>query len=410
MSILNKTIPIILSLVLSACGGSTDGGSNTSNNANPDGDNSNGNQTPELTLALESSAISINESANNTINITTNYTGSSSLSYSVNIDDGSPVNLSISDQVLSIEASAVDEDIEVDAEIVVTDGELSASQPLTISVINIPNLMFDLDVTEVSLEGNSSTSVKLHPVEVVADVTYSVSFDPFQDAIATVIENNELIISANELDNDYVGTMSIVANHQSKDLSYSQKLPVELINSSMKPVKAWASIDQVFEFDDFNNIPAFYAKVAYLHKAVSYSEYKSYIAEFDDLLAHAKSQKQTIDSQSFIDAISKYDQNELTETEVKATFNSFKSSVIAEYDPLIRKLNELSELFEGQLPLLSKGQFNYLPEFDSFSGIVGDEKLGAFLEGEWRFSDENKVLEKLLPVLGVSDCPVSEVE
>lgn len=352
MSILNKTIPIILSLVLSACGGSTDGGSNTSNNANPDGDNSNGNQTPELTLALESSAISINESANNTINITTNYTGSSSLSYSVNINDGSPVNLSVSNQILSIEASAVDEDIEVAAEIVVTDGELSASQSLTISVINIPNLMFDLDVTEVSLEENSSTSVKLHPVEVVADVTYSVSFDPFQDAIATVIENNELIISANELDNDYVGTLSIVANHQNKDLSYSQKLPVELINSSMKPVKAWASIDQVFEFDDFNNIPAFYAKVAYLHKAVSYSEYKSYIAEFDDLLAHAKSQKQTIDSQSFIDAISKYDQNELTEAEVKATFNSFKSSVIAEYDPLIQKLNELSELFEGQLPLL----------------------------------------------------------
>ncbi|MFQ3202442.1 hypothetical protein [uncultured Pseudoalteromonas sp.] len=410
MSIINKTIPIILSLVLSACGGSTDGGSNTSNNANTDGDNSYGNQTPELTLTLESNAVSINESENNTVNITTNYTGSSSLSYSVNIDNGASVEISVSDQVLSIEASTVDADIEVDAEIVVTDGELSASQSLTISVINIPNLMFDLDVTEVSLEENSSTSVKLHPVEVVPDVTYSISFDHIQDAIATVIENNELILSANELDNDYVGTLSIVANHQSKDLSYSQTLPVELLNSSMKPVKAWASMDKVFEFDDFNNIPAFYAKTAYLHKAVSYSGFKSYIAEFDDLLAHAKSQKQNIDSQSFIDAISKYDQNEMTETEVKATLSSFKSSVIAEYDLLIQKLNELSELFEGQLPLLSIGQFNYLPEFDSFSGIVGDEKLGAFIEGEWRFSDENKVLEKLLPVLGVSDCPVSEVD
>jgi hypothetical protein len=406
LSILKKIIPIALSLSMIACGGGETSKSPSSNN--PDDGNSSTPSTPELTLQLSESSVTVDENNKTSVSFSTSYSGSAQLTYTVNYESTDSVNLSVSEQALSIDAKEVEQDDTLQAEVTVTDGTISSSQSISISINNIPDLTFNLDTALIELEENSNAIFQLNPVEPSnVGVEYTISYSTEINEASISVENNELLIDVNELENDKSTTVTITASLPDKNITFEQSVELTLFNSSFGQLKAWSDVDAIFEFNDFKALPAFYAKAAYLHKAISYSEHKTYIDEYDALLSSVINQKGDFSSHSFIDAIASYEQNTMTESEVEDAFNLFKTQLLAQYDPLIEQLNAVASQLEGKVPLLSVGKLDYISEYEAFSGIVGDTLLGGFSESTWVFTPENSVLESLIPMLGVSDCNAS---
>ena len=270
-----------------------------------------------------------------------------------------------------------------------------------------PDLTFQLDTALIELEENSNAVFQLNQVEPNEAIEYTISFSIEINEASLSIENNELLIDVNELENDKSTKVTITASLPDKSITFEQSVELTLFNSSFEQFKAWSDVDAIFEFNDFSLLPAFYAKAAYLHRAISYSEHKTYIDEYNTLLTSVKNQKVDFSSHSFIDAIASYEQNTMTESEVEDAFNIFKTQLLAQYDPLIEQLNAVASQLEGKVPLLSVGKLKYIPEYEAFSGIVGDTSLGGFSESTWAFTPENSVLESLIPMLGASDCKAS---
>ena len=200
LSILKKIIPITLSLSMIACGGGETSKS-PSNNISPDGSSSTP-STPELTLQLSESSVTVDENNKTSVSFSTNYSGSAQLTYTVNYENTDSVTLSASEQVLSIDAKEVEQDVTLQAEVTVTDGTISSSQSISISINNIPDLTFNVDTALIELEENSNAVFQLNPVEPNDGVEYTISFSTEINDVSISVENNELLIVVNELEND----------------------------------------------------------------------------------------------------------------------------------------------------------------------------------------------------------------
>ncbi|GAA6172036.1 hypothetical protein NBRC116592_17060 [Colwellia sp. KU-HH00111] len=235
-------------------------------------------------------------------------------------------------------------------------------------------------------------------------IDYTVSLSSDISGVTAEIANEELKVSASELENEHVITLIVKASSAADNLSAEQTVDITLSNSSVATVidevGLWTDVDAIFKFDDFDLVAPIYAKAAYFNNALTNAEYQTKISNISTIKAEAVSKKSSEENTLLSVAVADYQENSITETELVAMLNGVKILANNEYNKLAEQINELAELTDETLPLLSVESFGYVNELGVFSGVIGVESMGTFKEGEWYFSETYQFLEPLIPALG----------
>jgi hypothetical protein len=238
-------------------------------------------------------------------------------------------------------------------------------------------------------------------------IDYTISYTSEISGVTAVVVDNVLRISADELENEHVITLTLTASSTVDNISVEEFIEISLNNLSattvIDEVELWSDVDSVFKFDDFENLSPLYAKSAYFNGAITKSEYQIKTEEFDILKSEAVNKKSSEENTLLSNSIADYQSNLITETELITLLNGVKTLTNNEYSKLAEKINELARLTDDALPLLSSESFGYVEEYGVFSGIIGAESMGTFTDDMWRFSEEYQFLETLIPALGINN-------
>jgi hypothetical protein len=86
-------------------------------------------------------------------------------------------------------------------------------------------------------------------------IDYTVSFSSEISGLTAEVVDNELRISAVELENEHVISLTLTASSAADNLSAEKSLEINLNNSSViaviDEVELWSDFDSIFKFDDF---------------------------------------------------------------------------------------------------------------------------------------------------------------
>jgi hypothetical protein len=269
-----------------------------------------------------------------------------------------------------------------------------------------PTLSFSLK--ETSLEINEQEEVKVAlslDYTGAGDISYALAFSPAIDEVSAQVLNNELVITASELENATNTTLTITVSSSNSDVSTIQKtLELSLINTSadavLVEVGLWKGAEQVFKFDDFDNAVTFYSKSAYYNGELDNSAIAEKLTEFTAIKQNSIGKKSSPEVTQLAEASVNYQNNLITETELKGFLVNVKTLAGAEYNKLTENINLLASLTNDNLPALPSLNYQYSDKYQAFSGIIGNTQMGTF-DGElWKFNQQYQFLNTLIPSLG----------
>ena len=119
-----KTVVLSLAaLILTACGGSGNGGTNPI-------------ESKSLSIELQNNIVSLDEGSTKNISFSVNYTGSDDLAYDVE-SDHQDITVSVENKVVKITSPQIDSPLTGKITITATDGRLNDSKTFTVNVINL---------------------------------------------------------------------------------------------------------------------------------------------------------------------------------------------------------------------------------------------------------------------------------
>ncbi|GIU03517.1 hypothetical protein TUM4261_01300 [Shewanella sp. c952] len=207
---MNKTrgllAAVIISLILSACGG----GSDDNSGSTPDNGGSSGNNAP--TLSLELSSISLEEGKTKNITIDAQDADGDSLSYSVTSSNAA-VSGSANSDSLTISVSEVESDLSAIITLTVSDGKISTSKTITVAVKDKPNSIpiISLAESEIILRSNSTADIAFTAVDADGD-ELSYAFTSTSSAISAAISGEYLVITAGDVAAGSTVTLTITVS------------------------------------------------------------------------------------------------------------------------------------------------------------------------------------------------------
>jgi len=237
------------------------------------------------------------------------------------------------------------------------------------------------------------------------DISYAIAFSPEVDEVSAEVINNELIINVNELENELTSTLSITVSSSNSDVTAIEKtLELSLTNRSVEAVLAevelWKNSEQVFKFDDFDNVVTFYTKSAYFNGGLDNSAIAEKITEFTSIKQNSMNKKSSTEVTQLAEASVNYQNNSITETELKEFLVNVKTLAGAEYNKLTKNINLLASLTNDNLPALPSVNYQYSDNFHVFSGIIGNTQMGSLVGESWKFNQQYQFLNTLIPSLG----------
>jgi hypothetical protein len=289
-------------------------------------------------------------------------------------------------------------------------GGSDEAKPTQTIPVPTPTLSLSLSESIITINENEQGIISLDTSYTgQSTIDYTVSFSSEISGVTAEVIDNELQITADELENEHVITLTLTASSAADNLSAEKSLEINLNNLSVTmvidEVELWSDVDSVFKFDDFGLVLPIYAKAAYFNGAISKSEYPIKISEFEALQAEAVNKKLSEENTLLSKGVANYQSNSITETELISLLSGVQTLTNNEHSKLAEKVNELAKLTDEALPLLSSASFGYVEEYGVFSGIIGAESMGTFTDGVWQFSEQYQFLEMLIPALGKnSEC------
>jgi hypothetical protein len=287
-------------------------------------------------------------------------------------------------------------------------GESDEAKPTQTIPVPTPTLSLSLSESIITINEDEQGVISLNASYTgQSTIAYTVSFSSEISGLTAEVVDNELRISAGELENEHVISLTLTASSTVDNLSAEKWLEINLNNLSViaviGEVELWNDIDSVFKLDDFEFLSPMYAKAAYFNGAITKSEYQIKISEFEALKVKATNKKTSEENTLLSNSIADYQSNLITETELISLLSGVQTLTNTEYRQLAEKVNELALLTDGALPLLSSESFGYVEEYGVFSGIIGAESMGTFTDNMWQFSEEYQFLETLIPALGINN-------
>ncbi|UUO25267.1 hypothetical protein FGD67_20185 [Colwellia sp. M166] len=237
-------------------------------------------------------------------------------------------------------------------------------------------------------------------------IDYSVSFSSEIVGVSAEVIDQSLQLNIDELENDHVITLTVMASSTADNLSSEQSIEINLTNSSVveviDEVELWTDIESVFKFDDFELalLPTIYAKAAYFNGKLTSTEYQTRVSDFTAIKVEASNQKSAEENTSLSTGVTDYQVSSITETELVALLDKVKVLASSEYNKLVEKVNELALLSDETVPALPLDSFGYVETYGVFSGVIGATSMGTFVEEKWQFSEQYQILNTLIPVLG----------
>lgn len=277
-----------------------------------------------------------------------------------------------------------------------------------------PTISFSL--AEMSLAINEQEEAKVAltlDYTGTGDISYAVAFSPEIDEVSAKVINNELVITANELENALSSTLSITVSSSNSDVTAIEKtLELSLINTSVDAVLAevelWKDTEQVFKFDDFDNAASFYTKSAYFNGGLDNSAIAGKLTEFTSIKQSSVEKKSSPEVIKLAEASANYQNNSITETELKTFLMNVKTMAGAEYNKLAENINSLALLTNDNLSAFPTLTYQYSEAYQAFSGIIGNTQMGDYEGDIWKFNQRYQFLNTLIPTLGnTTTCEVN---
>jgi len=237
------------------------------------------------------------------------------------------------------------------------------------------------------------------------DISYAIAFAPIIDNVSAEVINNELIITANDLENEVSSRLSIKVSSSNSDVTAIEKtINLSLINTSVEAllaeVELWKNSEQVFKFDDFDDAVTFYTKSAYFNGGLDNSAIAGKISEFTAIKQSSMEKKSSPEIAQLTEASANYQNNSITETELKELLVNVKTLAGAEYNKLAENINLLASLTNDNLPALPSLNYQYSDKYQAFSGIIGNTQMGSIVGESWKFNQQYQFLNTLIPSLG----------
>lgn len=237
------------------------------------------------------------------------------------------------------------------------------------------------------------------------DISYAIAFSPEVDEVTAQIINNELIITASDLENAASSTLSITVSSSNNDVTAIEKtLELSLINKSVEAVlsevELWKNSEQVFKFDDFDNAVTFYTKSAYFNGGLDNSAIAEKLTEFTAIKQNSIGKNSSPEVTQLAEASVNYQNNSITETELKELLVNVKTLAGAAYNKLAENINLLASLTNDNLPALPTLNYQYSDKYQAFSGIIGNTQMGSLVSESWKFNSHYQFLNTLIPSLG----------
>jgi len=269
-----------------------------------------------------------------------------------------------------------------------------------------PTLSFSLAETSLAINEQEEVKVALSlDYTGAGDISYAIAFSPEVDEVSAEVINNELIISADELENTVTSTLSITVSSSNSDVASIEKtINLSLINTSVEAVLAevelWKNTEQVFKFDDFDDAVTFYTKSAYFNGGLNNSAIAGKILEFTAIKQNSIGKKFSPEVTQLAEASAHYQNNSITETELKELLVNVKTLAGAEYNKLAENINLLASLTNDNLPALPSLNYQYSDKYQTFSGIIGNTQMGSIVGESWKFNQQYQFLNSLIPSLG----------
>jgi hypothetical protein len=284
-------------------------------------------------------------------------------------------------------------------------GGSDETKPTQIIPVPTPTLSLSLSESTIAISENEQSVITLgtsYTGQSIID--YTVSFSSDIPGVTAEVIDKELQINVDELENEHVITLIISASSKVDNLWAEKSIEINLNNLSVTAVidevELWTDVNAVFKFDDFDLLLPLYAKTAYFNGAITKSEYQIKTSEFETLKVEAVNNKSSEENTLLSKGVADYQGNLITETELVTLLSEVKKLASNEYNSLAEKVNELAQLTNDTLPLLSNTSFDYIDEYVVFSGIIGAQSMGVFTGGEWKFSEQYQFIETLIPALG----------
>jgi len=269
-----------------------------------------------------------------------------------------------------------------------------------------PTISFSLAETLLVINEQKETKVALTlDYTGTGDISYAIAFSPEVDEVLAEVINNELIITANELENTVTSTLSITVSSSNSDVTAIEKtLNLSLINTSVEAVlsevELWKNTEQVFKFDDFDNAIAFYTKSAYFNGGLDNSAIAEKLTEFTAIQQNSIGKKSSPEVTLLAEASVNYQNNLITESKLKELLVNVKTLAGAEYNKLAESINLLAPLTNDNLPTLPSLNYQYSDKYQVFSGIIGNTQMGSIVGESWKFNQQYQFLNTLIPSLG----------
>ncbi|XQW84079.1 hypothetical protein ACOYR1_13150 [Thalassotalea piscium] len=237
------------------------------------------------------------------------------------------------------------------------------------------------------------------------DISYALIFSPEISEASAQVVNNELVITVGELENEVSSTLSITVSSSNSDVTAIEKtIHLSLINTSVEvvlsEVELWKNSEKVFKFDDFDDAVTFYAKSAYFNGGLDNSAIAGKISEFTAIKQSSMEKKSSLEVTQLTEASVNYQNNSITETELKELLVNVKTLAGAEYNKLAENIDLLASLTNNNLPALPSLNYQYSDKYQAFSGIIGNTQMGTFDGESWKFNQQYQFLNTLIPSLG----------
>ncbi|OUR60535.1 hypothetical protein A9Q74_13020 [Colwellia sp. 39_35_sub15_T18] len=286
-------------------------------------------------------------------------------------------------------------------------GGSGESQTAPSKVVTPPaTLSFSLAETSLAINEQEKAKITLTlDYTGTGDLSYAIEFLPSTNKASAQVINNDLIITINELENALTSTLSITVSSSNSDVTAIEKtLELSLINTSVEVVLAevelWKNSEQVFKFDDFDDAVTFYTKSAYFYGGLDNSAIAEKLTEFTAIKQSSMEKKSSPEVTQLAEALANYQNNSITETELKTFLMNVKTMAGAEYNKLAGNINLLASLTNDNLPPLPSLNYQYSDKYQAFSGIIGNTQMGSFDGESWKFNQQYQFLNNLIPSLG----------
>lgn len=233
-------------------------------------------------------------------------------------------------------------------------------------------------------------------------ITYTFATEPERSYISATVAEQQLTITIDELENDEQTTLTVTGEVEGKQATV--ELVLTLTNRSAEVVISEATIWQeqsnVFKYDDLENVAPKYIQAAYFAGAISLNDKQSLAEEFQATIQTARDIVNSIDvNQSLSSKLTQYQSSTITESELAQALAQQKTVAQAQSGNILSALNLIAAL-NADAPSLPTSTYQYIPEYDVFSAIIGNDELGEFSDGKWSFTGNYQFLNQLVGALG----------